>query len=51
MNGQQYETYDTNIYVYESGTVRIKAVDESGMYLDSDWTSVNVNIGSSDKEK
>ena len=51
VNGQQYETYDTNIYVYESGIVRIKAVDENGMYLDSDWTSVNVNIGSADKEK
>ncbi len=51
VNGQQYETYSTSISVYESGTVRIKAVDENGMYLDSEWTSVTVTVGSSDKEK
>jgi len=51
VNGQQYETYGTSISVYESGTVRIKAVDENGMYLDSEWTSVTVTVGSSDKEK
>ena len=51
VNGQQYETYSTSISVYESGTVRIKAVDENGTYLDSEWTSVTVAVGSSDKEK
>ena len=51
VNGRQYETYSTSISVYESGTVRIKAVDENGMYLDSEWTSVTVTVSSSDKEK
>ena len=51
VNGQQYETYSTSISVYESGTVRIKAVDENGSCLDSEWTSVTVTVGSSDKEK
>lgn len=51
VNGQQYETHDTSIYVYESGTVRIKAVDGNGIYLDSEWTSVTVSAGSSDKVK
>ena len=51
VNGVQYETRDTSIYVSSNGTVRIKAVDENGTYLDSEWTSVTVNVGSSGKEK
>ena len=51
VNGQQHETHSTSIYVYESGTVRIKAVDENGIYLDSEWTSVSVTVGSADKVK
>ena len=51
VNGVQYETRDTSIYVSSNGTVRIKAVDENGTYLDSEWTSFTVNVGSSGKEK
>ena len=50
INGVQYETRDTSIYVSASGTVKIKAVDENGIYLDSEWTSVTVSGGSSDKK-
>ena len=51
VNGLQYETYDTEIHVYKSGTVKIKAIDVNGIYLDSEWTSVSVTVGSSDKVK
>ena len=51
VNGLQYETYDTEILVYKSGTVKIKAIDGNGIYLDSEWTSVSVTVGSSDKVK
>ena len=51
VNGQEYETYGTDIYVYKSGTVKVKAVDGNGIYLDSEWTSVSVTVGSSDKVK
>jgi len=51
VNGKQYETSATTVYVGESGTVRVKAVDESGNYLDSDWTAISVSVSSSDKEK
>ena len=51
VNGQEYETYGTDIYVYKSGTVKVKAVDGNGIYLDSEWTSVNVTVGSADKVK
>lgn len=51
VNGQEYETWSTTIYVNRSATVRIKAVDENGIYLDSEWTAVTVSASSSDKEK
>lgn len=51
VNGQEYETSDTSIYVYKSGTVKIKAVDGNGIYIDSEWTSVSVTAGSADKVK
>ena len=50
INGVEYETRNTSIYVSASGTVKIKAVDENGIYLDSEWTSVTVSGGSSDKK-
>ena len=51
VNGQEYETWGTSINVYKNATVRVKAVDENGAYLDSDWVSVTVEYGSADKEK
>ncbi len=50
INGSEYETSDNSLYVYQSGTVRIKAVDESGVYADSDWKSVTVTASGSDKK-
>ncbi|MBE7078858.1 MAG: hypothetical protein E7380_03225 [Clostridiales bacterium] len=51
LNGMQEETYGTVIYIYESGTLSVKAVDENGVYGDSAWTSITVEKTSPDKEK
>jgi len=49
--GEERTVSGTYIRVYESGVVRIKAIDENRMYLDSEWVSVEVTVSSADKEK